>query len=787
MTPASAPEFPIFSRAKWIWPVSPNWDIHNSYALFRTGFKLAAIPKRAPLFITADQSYRLYINGHFAATGPARGFQTNWPYDEIDLHQYLKIGYNQIAIRAYNPGFSNFQYLCQSWAGLLVAAKWGKTEINSGPLWKSIRQIGIRSDTVATSLQLFPQEHIDLRKTPCDWMEPGFDDCSWESPVAREFNAAPWFSLEKRGIPMLETRAMSPAALLGIGEGQSASGYPDTRDVVALRQHENRSHQPAEGLPFTPLAVRPTGVGRFRSFLFDFKRTVVGYPQFSIQGARGGEIIDSHFSETIDSATLTPDQVIPSHSRMAFGDRMILRSGTNQHTFYHAYGFRFLMITVRDTEADLAIELGVEWIGYPLPRKGSFSSSDTELARIWEACAWTQQCCSLDAYVDTPWREQAQWWGDARVQAWNTFHLNGDTRLFERGIRQIGQQTTPDGVTYGHAPTMAHNCILPDFTIIWFLTLWDIYWQTGSTAALEENLPVVERALDYFRDHTDPATGLVGYDDRFWLFLDWTDLFKDGAPAVYNLWLLIALEKLALMHRKSGQPSKAAPLSAWAKRLRTALEKLINSDGLMRDGIDRKGNMVPETSIHAQTLALAAGIHGLDTEAAFTHIIIPWIKGASTPQATPSAYWVTYVFTALIENGYAPEVIAFIRKHWNAMADHGTTWENFAPKRGDESHSHAWSAHPLYHLMQTIGGITQSDAAWSQVNFRPVFHGSHGGAIVPTPHGKISSSWRKQKNGAIRISLNLPSGITASILVDGLKRESVTGKFSALVPSPSEG
>lgn len=765
-----------FVDAQWIWPVSPNWDIHNGYALFRTGIELTIVPKRAPLFITADQSYRLYINGRFVATGPARGYQSNWPYDEIDLHAYLKKGYNQIAIRAYNPGFSNFQYLSQSWAGLLVAAKWGKTKIHSGPHWKSIRQSGIRRDTVATSLQLFPQEHIDLRETPADWLDPNFNDNSWGNPVAQKLNSAPWFSLEKRGIPLLEKREMFPATLIGMNEGRSAHDYLDTRDVVALRQKENRGHQPAEGISFSPLSVASTGTKRFRSFLFDFKRTVVGNLRLSINGAKGDEIIDTHFAETIDTTTLTPDQLIPSHSRMAFGDRMTLRPGSNQHTFYHAYGFRFLMLTVRDTRSDLRVEPSLEWIGYPLPRKGSFISSDTELEHIWETCAWTQQCCSLDAYVDTPWREQAQWWGDARVQAWNTFHLNGDTRLFERGIRQIGQQTTPDGITYGHAPTMAHNCILPDFTIIWFLTLWDAYWQTGSTAMLEENLSTVEHALDYFQEHTDRTTGLVGYDKRFWLFLDWTDLFKDGSPAVYNLWLLIALDKLVLMHRQSGNKSKAAPLTAWAARLRTALGKLIDADGLMHDGIDCKGRIVPSTSIHAQTLAITANLRGLNTEAAIHRIIVPWIKGVSSPTATPSAYWATYVFTVLIQHGYSAEVVAFIRKHWTAMADHGTTWENFAPKRGDESHSHAWSAHPLYHLMQTIGGITQTSPAWKAVRFSPLFDGKHGGATIPTPAGKITSAWKRTATGTIQVTLALPKGVTADVVLPDMNPCTASGK-----------
>ena len=81
----------------------------------------------------------------------------------------------------------------------------------------------------------------------------------------------------------------------------------------------------------------------------------------------------------------------------------------------------------------------------------------------------------IDAYVDCPWREQAQWWGDARVQAANTFHLSADARMLKRGIRQIAAQEPPNGLTYGMTPTMSHHCILPDYTLTWVMTIWDYY------------------------------------------------------------------------------------------------------------------------------------------------------------------------------------------------------------------------------------------------------------------------------------------------------------------------
>ncbi|SDT92885.1 alpha-L-rhamnosidase [Verrucomicrobium sp. GAS474] len=774
-----------FPGSRWIWPLSAHWDIVNSYALFRRTFALAAIPARAPLFITADQSYRLFVNGVLVCRGPARGFQGRWPYDEVDLRPYLRKGRNVLAVRAHQPGRSTFQYRTEGTAGLLVAGRWGKLDLASGRNWKAIRQESVSRDTVPCSVQLFNQEHIDLREEAGDWTAVDFDDAAWGVFEDFVWNCGPWFSLEPRDIPPLEEKEIPVGRLIGLGEGISAAGYARVRDVVALRHQEDRSHRPAGTAAMASaslLRVEASAPGRFRSYLIDFGRTVVGSFIYEIAGTQGGEIVDTYYAETIEEATLTPDLVMPTHSRTALGDRLVCRKGDASHTFYHLNGFRYVTITVRDALADFALGLRFRRVGYPLERKGAFASSDPDLERIWETCAWTQQCCSLDAYVDTPWREQAQWWGDARVQAWNTFHLDGDARLFRRGIAQLAGQTTPDGLTYGHAPTIAHTCILPDFTLIWMLTLWDHYWQTGATEAFAAHQETLRRALDYFRSKTDPKSGLITYDDRYWLFLDWTDLFKDGAPAVYNLWLLIALEKMAALYRASRHPVEAVFLEAWAKKLRAALGRLIDRKGLLRDGIDRKGRIVAGTSIHSQTLALMAGLKGVDAARALDTVLLPYLRGETKPKATPSAYWITYLFTLVAERGRGEEIMPFLKRFWLPMADHGTTWENFAPRRGDESFSHAWSAHPLYHLMQTVGGIVQTAPGWKEIAFRPLFHGGHGGAVVPSPRGPIRGEWKKEGT-TVTVTLHLPPGVRARVSLPGRKPFLATGKKRWTVPA----
>jgi len=775
----------ILKKASWIWPDSHHWDIHNSYALFRKTFDLVSLPEKAPLFITADQSYQLHINNRFVCRGPARGFQASWPFDEVDVRSYLREGRNVIAVRAHNPGFSNFQYITQGFAGLLVGAEWDGQAIVTDASWRARRQNGVSRDTVPTSLQLFCQEHVDLRVEPPDWPDVEFDDGAWTGSGGIPWNAMPWYDLQGRAIPLLEERQVAPQKLVGVSSGECAKDYRATRDVARVRSSEGLKHEPAPmDQSLDPLKVPPTGENRFRSHLIDFGKTVVGNLTLAIRGCAGGEIIDTLHVETIDEKTLAPHQVDVTHSRMAFGGRLICREGESRHTFFHPFGFRYLVVTVRGSTSPLEIDLSLNWIGYPLERKGSFASSSPDLTAIWDTCAWTQQCCSLDAYVDTPWREQAQWWGDARVQAWNTFHLNGDTRLFRRGIRSIASQTLPNGLTYGHAPTMAHSCILPDFTLIWMITLWDYYWQTGSLAPFQEHREVIDKALGYFAAQTDPTNGLVGYDSRYWLFLDWTDIFRDGYPSVLNLWLLFTLEKLAAMHRLSGSTEKAVPLEQWAERLRASLRALINPEGLVCDGRKHDGEIVPTTSIHSQVLAILTKLDPANDRTRIDRILLPYIREEILPEVKPSAYWITYVFSVLSQHGHGEEVVAFIKKHWAKMAVHGTTWENFEPRVGDESHSHAWSAHPLFHLMETIGGITQTAPEWAQIRFCPVFVGDFGGATIPSPKGAIRSRWTR-RGEKTDIELSLPDGVSAVVALPGVDSEEVEGSNRWTIPSSS--
>jgi alpha-L-rhamnosidase len=785
------PPFPVLTAARWIWPGSLSFDIRNDYALFRKIVVLDAPPAKAPTLVTADQSYQLFVNGHYIARGPARGYQQTWSYDEIDLAPWLHAGENLIAVRAHNPGFSTFQYRFEGFAGFLLMGHWGDMQVVTDSTWKSRRQDGMARDTVPSTVQLFPQEHGDARQESDEWMRLVFNDSAWHSPATSSaWNSLPWFSLEPRGTPLLRETHVLPTRVLGVGHGANAEGFTATRNVVSVARNEAPHH-----LPLTPgesmlmpatLSPEPSPDGHFTSILLDFGRTVVGSLRLRVTGAAGGEIIDALVAETVFHRSegivlnLDPTEV----SQISLGSRLICRTGTTDHTFYHPYGFRYLMLRIRNAQTRLTLEPSLYHIGYPFEIVGTFHSSDAELNRIWDACSWSQQVCSLDAYVDTPWREQAQWWGDARVQAWNTFHLANDARLLRRGIQCIGRQTTPDGLTYGHAPTMAHHCVLPDFTLIWIVTLWDYYWQTGSTEAFEENLVPLEKALGYFQAHADPDTGLIQSDPRHWLFLDWSSLDTSGQPTLLSLWLLISLDKVTELYGLTGNTTRAAVLVDWAARLRRNLRALIAPDGLLLDGYSASGTPLQTASIHSQTLAISAKLFdAAEADKAINTLLLPFIRETSAPEARPSIYWLTYVFTVLDDHGHGEDVVRYIRKYWARMAEHGTTWSQLKEYGGTQSHSHAWSAHPLYHFMQIVGGVRQTAPAWREIEFRPLFWNQSSHVRVPTPHGLIDTCWKRNADGHHDVQLTLPENITARITLPDLSTSCTAGTHAWPIPS----
>src|SRR5882724_9133428 len=88
-------------NANWI--AAPN-DPGNEYGVyyFRKNIELTAKPVRFIIHVSADNRYKLYVNGTLVSLGPARGDTYYWNYETVDLAPYLNAGKNIVAALVYN-------------------------------------------------------------------------------------------------------------------------------------------------------------------------------------------------------------------------------------------------------------------------------------------------------------------------------------------------------------------------------------------------------------------------------------------------------------------------------------------------------------------------------------------------------------------------------------------------------------------------------------------------------------------------------------------------------------
>ncbi len=777
-------------QARWLWPGGFTYLV-NSFAHFRKDFTLAKVPKVAPLFITADQHYRLWINGRYVARGPARGYQASWPFDEIDVARYLQPGANWIAVEAYNPGISTFQYIHQTAAGLLVAARWGAFTLLSDGSWQARRSTAQRSETARLSLQIDFQEHVDAAADDRAWITSPTPPSGWGNDRKHycgngmeqvAFSRPPWDAVEPRGIPQLAEGERPLARVVSRTSGVCAAGWRgwenvswpfvgEGRAATWSAADDGRQHDgwlevelpaaDAEGFTATTIAV-----GEF----------VSGSIIVEVDGALGGECLDLHYHEGLQG--LRGDLRLPGEACViALASRLQLKPGSNAHDFYHLMGFGVLTVVARGSRQGLTVRLKVRTAVYPFAMRGRFASSDAVLNDIHTASRRTQQVCAGDAYVDTPWREQAQWWGDARVQAANTFHLDGDARLLARGIRSIAGQRGTAGLTYGHAPTIAYNCILPDFALTWLLTIRDHWFQTGETTLVREQWARVQQVLAYFdTPEARHQTGLLRHDARFWLFEDWSDLWKGEVPTFLNLWYLHALRELAAACTASRMATEAKVLIRRADaHERLVLRKLFDAKrGRWLAGLDAPPG---KESVHDQVIGMLLGLQQQDHDRQLQEFILPYLRGEAVPGPKPSAFWSHYALLVAGDRGFAADAIAFIRRGWTPMLATGTTWEDFSwSENGGGSASHAWTAHPSVHLPRILCGVRQTSPAWKRVAIhpQPVNGIDHADCLIPTAQGDLSVRWQRSA-GVITLDVQAPKGQRVDIRLGSQRKLLASG------------
>jgi len=756
-------------QAKWIWADGQEQK-SNVYVETRKRFELQGKAVSAAVQVTANQFYKLMINGTEVGRGPAPS-DNKWKYyDTYEVTEYLQQGDNVIALVAYNFGTETIvtQQL-QGPGGLLLqldlvmegegAGAGIPMTIFTGEDWKCRRSRRWHPKPSRQHKWRGFRE-IYLAQEEDGWEQVSYDDSHW--PAAHVIadacdQSSSWPRLLPRDIPPLRESIRRPSAVVA---SEAFLGF--IRGADALLGEQGPS----------VLTVDASVPGSFPQITYDFEREVVGYLELTIEAPEGG-VVQLFYGESLE---------------LELTDTFILKKGLNQLSPFARRAFRYMKLAVQAAPVPIAVrDLALRFVHYPFPEQGSFRSSDELLNQIWETGKYTTLVNSQDHFEDCPHREQALWVADAVVMAKVVYQTFGDAAIVRKSLLQSARIQHEAGSIAGTGPEY-NPFTLPDFCAHWLFGVHEYWSYSGDTAFLHEVWPHVVKLSEWFAEQEDES-GLFARADRqgWWCFIDWSDDIErqDRVTAIscfYYKFLRLTAE-LAL---QMGERKRAVAFQEKAERLRSAIRSLLRDpdSGYYADCLTDNGL---SGSITAQTnfAAIWSGVTD-DSEA------VSFIREVYLPGKLPSikgAFFYHIVLETLFRYGFADQAVTQIRAYWGDMLKRGATtwWETFdpslpfctipSPYQGHTptyledaipvSHSHGWGASPTNLLTSEILGVDalaftgSGSGSESQILLRPVAAGDLEWAegVVPTPVGDIHARWESGSDGSYQFEAQLPQGI----------------------------
>ena len=704
-------------RLKANFVTHPNGKTRPFFAVYCLTLDLAK-PLKARIHVTADERYQLFMNGELVGRGSERGDQEHWFYETYDLD--LPAGKHLLSAWVWSMGDTHAPYaqMMVQHGFLLVAddptlvdvlttghAKWQSVEI------KGIDMVPHTSTYSVGDRFRFHGDTFSLAALNGDgtWI----DAVKGETPTLPEaVDLNPVRILRHATLPAMMTADWQTFVVRHV---EDCLSYETAS--VTIEAKNDLPDQHASWQAFLKGGSLSIPAHSKQRAIIDLDNYACTYWYLSTDGGRNAKI-RIHFQEALikdfkDGNRGNRDEVNGGHFVMmwsralGFGDEIIPGGKSNeQYTCPWWIAGRYMEIYI-ETQDEPVTLLGfrLQETHYPVvPQIPPFHCSDQTINKIVDICVRTLQMDAHETFYDCPYYEQLQYVGDSRIESMVMMGITDDNRLSAKATDLYRWSIGYRGLTQSRYPSRNRQYI-PPFSIWWVLMVHDQHLWRGDSTFLKQLLPAVRSVLSFFeqfvdRDEHSPGFGLMKACDQ-WNFVDWVSEWSDGVPPggiyghsiVINIQLLLALEAAVELETVYGHNQSHRTYLAWAKELRVAIKKHLNSEGLL---VDTPGGKTVSEQQHA--LSLLAN----DAELRKAGEVF-YSKPRKATKAT--YYFQHYRHEAYGKLGRHDLLLANIRDQWGGMIKLGlkTTIEMPEPGRSD---CHAWSAHPLLHLQTKILGLT---------------------------------------------------------------------------------
>jgi hypothetical protein len=766
--------------ATWIAPPRLSGD---SYVVFhaRREFDLAAVPGHFVVHLSADNRYRLYVNGVSASVGPQRSDVAHWRFDTVDLAPWLRPGHNVLAAVVWNWGADRPVAQHSYRTGFLVQGDDSATArlVSTGPGWKLLvdsayAPIVITNATVAGYYAAGPGERVDASRYPWGWERADYDDTRWfvVQPLRLEReDAAPLAAFNSAAGAIV-----GPVRLrdrVGTGTGEVLGWQLEPRSIPPMDEILQRltSMRRASGIRADDAFLRGTGdlivPPRTRaSLVLDQSHTTDAYPVVETSGGAGGTVTLTYAEALVDEHGEKGNRNDVDGRTVRGVFDVFLPDGGPHRLFQPLYwrSFRYLQLDIETRDAPLTIhDLHGIYTGYPLRERARFASDLPWLGDVWKMDWNGARIGAFETYMDTPYYEQLQYIGDTRIQALISLYMSGDDRLVRQAIEQFDASRIPEGLTTSRYPS-ALTQIIPPFSLIYVAMVHDYRMLRDDRAFVRRRLAGIRGVLDWYEGHVD-STGMLAAMP-YWNYVDWAREWDSGVPpgaldghsTTITLLYAYALGRAAELEADVGVAAMAAE---YRRRAAAAIRASRRSAWDSRRLLFRDS---PESNHFSQQTNILAVLAGALPQAD-EHTLMERVLADST--LTRATYYFSfYLFEAMREAGLADRTIEQLAP-WRSMLALGltSTPENPEPTRSD---SHAWAAHPNYELLATVLGVRPAAPGFRRVRIAPALGPLQWAeGRVPHPAGDIEVHLARVGANGIRATVTLPAGLSGEFVWGG--------------------
>jgi alpha-L-rhamnosidase len=746
--------------AKWIsYPDKTNSE-YGVY-LFRKEISISTKPDKFIIHVSADNRYKLYINGLYVCNGPARSYLFKWNFESIDISSYLHSGRNIISSVVWN--FAEYRPLAQISAqtGFIIQGNTKDESIlNSDTSWVVIKDTAYKPVPVKMD-QYYAAgagEEFNCEKHPWDWMDKDFSTSDWKHAQEVE-SGKPVGFIGEWGIPSLHLLSQREIPLME-EKVQRFSKIRRTDTNIITEDF-------LKGI--NPVIISPNSKIKI---LIDQNVLTTAYPVINFSKGKNSLIKLTYAESLFDSAGNKGNRNDIENKHILGNSDVIICDGGNNRIFQTLFWrtFRYVELEIETKEEPLVVnDLFSIFTAYPLEEKASFTCDNSVFNDIWNVGWRTQRLCANETFFDCPYYEQLQYIGDARIQALVSTYVSGDSRLTKNAIAALRGSQLPVGITQSRFPSYQTQ-IIPTFSLVWVTMIYD-YWMLNSDSIfIKSMIPGMQETLNWFRNRID-SSGMLG-PVEWWNFVDWVDSkgWKQGEPpaahignsSILSLQYVYTLEKASEVFEAYRMHDIAVEYRNLAEKIKKSVyQRCYDSNrGLIADSPERS-----TFSQHANVLAILTNT--FPETADKTKIINKLLNDKELAQCT--FYFRFYLFEALEKVGQADQFTALLIP-WKQMLDAGLT--TFAeipdPARSD---CHAWSASPVYYFLSLVSGIKSDSPGFESVRIEPHLGSlTNIDATIPHKLGSIHVKLQKDKDH-LSGEITLPKQLDGVFIWNGEQRQ----------------